>query len=86
MFCTAGSSPGMLRPFYSGVEVSDRMAEVRKAIGYVRTHWSEYQSFVRDLRISLDNVMENLTSLSDLIPPSREWADRQSLDLPAKDD
>ena len=67
MFCTVGSSDGMLRSFYSGSEVTNRMAEVRKAITYIRTHWKEYQSFVEDLRQSLEKTVENSRSLSEAL-------------------
>ena len=39
-----------LKPFYCGVNLDERMADIRASIYYIRQHWDEYPSFLLKLK------------------------------------
>lgn len=79
VFCNIGGGGGSLRSFYNGPAVSERMAAVREAIVYIRTHWNEYPKFTDDLQSYFQEAQGNMaiSLLSDAMGNPKEWADRR---------
>ena len=75
-----------MRPFYDGDYTSERMASVRKSIGYIRRHWDQYESFMQLLQHLLKDKMEELKvndpeilgHMKLLFSTKKEWREKGS--------
>ena len=72
------------RTLYHGLAVHDRMTAIREAITYIRTHWSDYSTFLEGLRAYLQKhgfVMvpteHDKRTIDAVLTSQKEWIDRQ---------
>lgn len=70
-----------LKPYYNGDFVASRMAEIRKSIEFIRSHWEDREKFAANLAEFLANTLgsESKQSISDRIEviknQDRNWGD-----------
>ncbi|KAI0250390.1 hypothetical protein BJV78DRAFT_594032 [Lactifluus subvellereus] len=73
------------RTFYHAEQSDIRMSEVRKAIEYIRGRWSDYSTFMQELREYINQLGitdkssptdEDRHALESLLSCSKDWADR----------